>query len=133
MTDERVTDIEAEWGLVPADDQFHPPETEDPWWTETVWFSWMIPERKLLGYFYPAFRANMGIQFGGVMVVDDKDRARFISIDLVASADDGVLVTGLPETVTIISVGQNYVTDGQAVAPVEDKQTSTGARDERPY
>ncbi len=31
----------------------------------------MVPERKLLGYFYPAFRANMGIQFGGVMVVDD--------------------------------------------------------------
>ena len=31
----------------------------------------MVPERNLLGYFYPAFRANMGIQFGGVLVVDD--------------------------------------------------------------
>ena len=60
-----------EWGLLPEDDQFHPPETDDPWWTETVWFSWMVPERNLLGYFYPAFRANMGIQFGGVLVVDD--------------------------------------------------------------
>ena len=69
----------------------------------------------------------------GVMVVDDRDRARFLEVNLVASADDGVLVTGLPETVSIISVGQSYVTDGQAVAPVEDKQTSTGARHERPY
>jgi len=59
------------WGLVPSDDRFHPPETDDPWWTETVWFSWLVPERKLLGYFYPAFRANLGIQFGGVLVVDD--------------------------------------------------------------
>ena len=67
VTDPRADD----WGLLPEDDQFHPPETDDPWWTETVWFSWMVPERNLLGYFYPAFRANMGIQFGGVMVVDD--------------------------------------------------------------
>ena len=66
-----MTDAPDDWGLVPEDDQFHPPETDDPWWTETVWFSWMVPERNLLGYFYPAFRANMGIQFGGVLVVDD--------------------------------------------------------------
>ena len=67
MSDERPD----QWGLVPSDDQFHPPETDDPWWTETVWFSWMVPERNLLGYFYPAFRANLGIQFGGVLVMDD--------------------------------------------------------------
>jgi len=67
MTAERSDD----WGLVPSDDRFHPPETDDPWWTETVWFSWMVPEHNLLGYFYPAFRANMGIQFGGVLVMDD--------------------------------------------------------------
>jgi hypothetical protein len=60
-----------DWGLIPEDDMFHPPESDDPWWTETVWFSWMVPERKLLGYFYPAFRANIGVQFGGVLVVDD--------------------------------------------------------------
>lgn len=59
------------WGLIPADDAFHVPESDDPWWTETVWFSWMVPERALLGYFYPAFRMNQGIQFGGILVVDD--------------------------------------------------------------
>ena len=58
------------WGLVPDDDQFHEPPTDDPWWTETVWVSWMVPERGLLGYVYPAFRANLGIQFGGVLVLD---------------------------------------------------------------
>ncbi len=58
-----------DWGLTPADDMFHP-RTDDPWWTETVWFAWMVPERNLLGYFYPVFRPNHGVQFGGVLVVD---------------------------------------------------------------
>jgi hypothetical protein len=60
-----------EWGLVPEDDMYHPPESADPWWTETVWFSWMVPERNLLGYWYAVFRANLGVTFGGVLVVDD--------------------------------------------------------------
>ena len=65
-----MTDQPDDWGLVPSDDDFHAPEVDDPWWTETVWFSWMLPERNLLGYFYPAFRPNMNIQFGGFLVVD---------------------------------------------------------------
>lgn len=56
-------------GLTPADDDFHPRD-DDPWWTETVWFAWMVPERRLLGYFYPVFRPNLGIQAGGVLVFD---------------------------------------------------------------
>jgi hypothetical protein len=56
--------------LTTDDDTFHE-RTDDPWWTETVWFAWMVPERKLLGYFYPVFRPNLGVQFGGVLVVDD--------------------------------------------------------------
>jgi hypothetical protein len=59
-----------EWGFVPEDDMFHPPESDDPWWTETVWFSWMVPERNLLGYWYTVFRANIGVNFGGVLVFD---------------------------------------------------------------
>lgn len=58
-----------DWGVTPADDAFHP-STDDPWWTETVWFAWMVPERGVLGYFYPVFRPNIGVQFGGVLVVD---------------------------------------------------------------
>jgi hypothetical protein len=60
-----------EWGLVVEDDMFHPPATDDPWWTETVWYGWMVPERKILGYFYAVFRANQHIQFGGVLLVDE--------------------------------------------------------------
>jgi hypothetical protein len=59
-----------EWGLTPEDDTFHP-RNDDPWWTETVWFAWIVPERKLVGYFYPVFRPNLGVQAGGVIVFDD--------------------------------------------------------------
>lgn len=63
------TDLEA-WGLSPADDAFHLPN-DDPWWTETAWFAWFVPERNLVGYFYPIFRPNKGIQAGGMIVYDD--------------------------------------------------------------
>jgi len=55
--------------LSTADDTFHPAD-DDPWWTETVWFAWMVPERGIVGYFYPVFRPNLGIQAGGVLVFD---------------------------------------------------------------
>jgi hypothetical protein len=61
--------IEPSWGLTTDDDNFHERD-DDPWWTETMWFAWMVPERGLLGYFYPMFRPNLGIQAGGVLVVD---------------------------------------------------------------
>lgn len=53
--------------LLSADDAFHP-ASDDPWWTETVWFSWIVPDRGLIGYFYPVFRPNVGVQFGGVVL-----------------------------------------------------------------
>jgi hypothetical protein len=60
-----------DWGLTPEDDMFHP-RTDDRWWTETWWNAWFVPDRKLIGYFYPVFRPNIGVQFGGVVVYDDR-------------------------------------------------------------
>src|SRR6202034_3323851 len=60
-----------EWGLTPEDDMFHP-RTEERWWTETWWNAWFVPERKMIGYFYPIFRHNIGAQSGGVVVYDDR-------------------------------------------------------------
>ena len=36
-----------EWGLTAADDAFHPAD-DNPWYTETWWSAWMVPERKML-------------------------------------------------------------------------------------
>src|ERR1700694_5267327 len=59
-----------DWGLTAEDDNFHA-ANDDPWWTETFWLAWFVPERKITGYIYPMFRPNLGIQAGGVMVYDD--------------------------------------------------------------
>jgi hypothetical protein len=55
-------------------DCFHPPTSDDPWWSETTWFNFMVPERKLYCYVYPWVKANQGICGGGVMAWDDRGR-----------------------------------------------------------
>jgi hypothetical protein len=58
--------------LTPADDGFHPPPADDPLWSETTWFSFMVPERNLYAYVYPWVRASQRLHGGGVMVWDDR-------------------------------------------------------------
>lgn len=50
----------------------------------------------------------------GLRVVEN-DTAGFAAVTLVRDTVDGVLVTGLPESVDIITVGQEYVTAGVSV------------------
>ena len=40
------------------DDEFHPPTSDDPYWTETCWFTFTVPERRLSGQLYPFFRGE---------------------------------------------------------------------------
>ena len=51
----------------------------------------------------------------GVRIVDDDDVARFVPVRLLRDTTDGVLVTGLPDRARIITVGQEFVTDGVPV------------------
>lgn len=51
----------------------------------------------------------------GVKVVDETDTVRFYPVDVVRAQIEGIWVTGLPETVKIITVGQGYVRDGEIV------------------
>jgi hypothetical protein len=54
------------------DDEFHPPTNDDPYWTETCWFTFTVPERRLSGQLYPFFRTNQGVAAGGVYFWDDR-------------------------------------------------------------
>jgi multidrug efflux system membrane fusion protein len=51
----------------------------------------------------------------GVKIVDADSKAQFIPVELLRSAPEGVWVTGLPEEVEIIAIGQGFVVDGQLV------------------
>lgn len=57
----------------------------------------------------------------GVRVVENGNTAGFIAVELLRDTADGVWVTGLPDSVNVITVGQEYVTDGVPITPVYAK------------
>ena len=54
----------------------------------------------------------------GIKAVDDENRVKFWPIEIIDDGPDGTWVSGLPDVVTLIVVGQEYVATGQKVAPV---------------
>ena len=56
----------------------------------------------------------------GVRVVEN-GIVRFMPVQIVSDGPDGMWVTGLPDGVDVITVGQEFVSDGQRVKPVIDK------------
>ena len=59
----------------------------------------------------------------GVRVVNNNDRVEFYSVTVVAEDEDGVWVSGLPNTSNIITVGQELVISGERVDPVFINET----------
>lgn len=54
------------------DDRFHFEQMGDDWWaTETAWFSFHHPQRRLGGWFYTMVRPNIGTVAGGAWIWDD--------------------------------------------------------------
>ncbi len=60
----------------------------------------------------------------GLRIVDAGKRVKFVSVTMVSDTPQGVWVAGLPETATVITVGQEYVTPGQEVQVTEDQAAS---------
>ncbi len=54
----------------------------------------------------------------GVKIVDESATVRFLPVTIIAGEAKGYHVAGLPETVTLITVGQEYASDGETVIPV---------------
>ena len=71
MTDTE-TDAVTEKVFIARDDGFHFDQVSDRWWeTETAWFSFHHPGRKLGGWLYTMVRPNIGTVAGGVWIWDD--------------------------------------------------------------
>lgn len=62
----------------------------------------------------------------GVKTVDDDDTVRFYPVEVVRAQIEGIWVTGLPETVRVITVGQGFVSDGEKVRPQQDPSAGAG-------
>jgi multidrug efflux system membrane fusion protein len=61
----------------------------------------------------------------GVKIINDSGKVEFVVADIALSSGDGVWVAGLPETVTIITVGQGFVTTGSVVNAVPESEIKT--------
>ncbi len=53
----------------------------------------------------------------GVKLVDEDDKVHFVKVTIIKDDNNGVFVLGLPDKAGIIIFGQEYVVDGQIVAP----------------
>ncbi|MEM0905962.1 MAG: efflux RND transporter periplasmic adaptor subunit [Pseudomonadota bacterium] len=62
----------------------------------------------------------------GVRTVSQTGMVAFIPVKIAGQDADGFWVTGLPSEVTVITVGQDYVVDGQRVSP-EQETAATGS------
>lgn len=76
-------------------------------------------------YFSPAILALNDAGQIGVRLVDDNDIVRFRPVKILANDKTGVWVSGLPRRTRIITVGQEYVVDGQKVIPKDEATYSS--------
>ena len=58
----------------------------------------------------------------GVKTVNADNVVEFFEIQVVKAQIDGIWVTGLPENVDIITVGQGFVNEAEIVAPMAGEQ-----------
>lgn len=56
---------------------------------------------------------NVGIV--GVRVMDDRNRVRFMAVEIIEESLAGVLVKGLPNEINLITIGQEEVVEGQEI------------------
>ena len=61
----------------------------------------------------------------GVKIINDAGKVEFIVADIALSTNEGVWLAGLPETATIITVGQGYVSSGTAAVAVPESDVET--------
>lgn len=61
----------------------------------------------------------------GVKIVNADGRVEFVVADIALSSNEGVWLAGLPDTATIITVGQGYVANGALVDAVPETAAET--------
>jgi len=85
-----------------------------------------IPAEKVFAHrISPSLLTLDGAGNVGVKVINDEGLVEFVVADIALSSSDGMWLTGLPETATIITVGQGYVTNGSLVDSIAEDDAKT--------
>ena len=66
----------------------------------------------------------------GIKIINEDGEVEFVVADIALSSSNGVWIAGLPDTATIITVGQGFVTSGSIVdaVPESDIETSVAIK-----
>jgi multidrug efflux system membrane fusion protein len=56
----------------------------------------------------------------GVKTLGPDNRVRFYPVRIIGDGTDGIWLSGLPERITLITVGQDFVAEGQTVHPIDE-------------
>ena len=67
----------------------------------------------------------------GVKLVDTEDRVTFHPVEILRDTSRGMWVSGLPEEVSLITVGQEFVDAGQHVRPVTESEVEAAMQETR--
>lgn len=87
-----TTDVTVDSPFLPADDDFHAPPDDNPYWAETTWWSFNVPERRLGGWLHATFNTNRRTVTWRVYVWDPSaarpDGLRYFRVASDVSMDD---------------------------------------------
>ena len=74
-----------------------------------------VPLKNVKAHLIPSYLLSLN-DLGdlGIKIVN-QNIVRFIAIQIIEDTPDGIWVAGLPDSVTVITVGQEYVMDGQKI------------------
>ena len=57
----------------------------------------------------------------GVKTLTPQNTVAFLPVTIIGEESSGVWIAGLPPRVTLITVGQEFIVDGQTVRPIDEK------------
>ena len=81
--------------------------------TATRRFHWQLLTTLIARSLYTSDTGELGVRH----VLAD-NTVRFAPVRVIDEAPEGAWVTGLPETVTLVAIGQDFLADGVKVKPV---------------
>lgn len=61
----------------------------------------------------------------GIRHLDKDNVVQFQAVEILSDSPDGAWITGLPDKSTIITVGQEFVSEGQTVAPTFESESAS--------
>lgn len=68
----------------------------------------------------------------GIKILDNQDRVQFVVVELLADSGSGIWVTGLPERAKVITLGQQYVSEGEQVSVTLENSEQQTIESEKP-